>query len=194
MRHRKMNLWRIEKNFVLLWTIVHGIAWPLGVVSGSWIGWKWLGWLAYHVPGEHLLGHGWYPNHQYIGLFLWSAFLLGGAIVGLWVGIAQWLVLRIWYNITVWWIVVNVLTWSFSGILLRLIILIFGSGSRSTIITLLIPLLLGGFITGVWLQYTLAKSIHERVQIGTAYTINPVSGRLATYVIDSSCYNKWAIT
>ena len=178
-----MTLWRVEKKFVLPWLIAHGVAWPLGLVSAFWSGWSWLSWLTSHIPGEPRLGFGWYPNHEYIVLFLWSAFLLGGAIVGLWVGIAQWLVLRLWYKIATSWVIVNVLAWSFSGILLRLIILILGPTSRFSVVPILVPLLLGTLISGFWLEPIISRPLHEHLPMSSCRTSNPINGRFVIYPI-----------
>ena len=140
-----------------LWLLVHSIACPIGILSALWIGLKWIEWLARTVPGEPRLSFGWYPTHEYIGLFLWSAVLFGGAIVGLSVGVAQWVVLSIWRKIRIHWIAINVLAWAISGLALRATILAFTSMREGNFVFVLIPVLVGGSMTGFYLQQALSK-------------------------------------
>jgi len=132
----------------MCWVIVHSVAWPLGVISGSWIGWWWLGWLIDHVPGRHQLWTGFWPSHDHLGLLVLLAFCLGGAIVGGWVGGAQWLLLRARYAVPVSWIGANLVIWAGCAILLRL-------SMQFAPANLLYPLLVvvaGGLATGYWLE------------------------------------------
>ncbi|MEZ4869810.1 MAG: hypothetical protein R3C14_51265 [Caldilineaceae bacterium] len=180
---RKVKLWRLETKFVLLWIMAHGIVWPIGFVSALWISWHWLGWLIQHVPGEPRLSSGLYSNHEYIDLFLWSAFLLGGAIIGLSVGVVQWFVLRNWYKVVVWWIVGNVFAWSCGGVLLRLLLIIYDPASQSNLIIIIAPLAVGSFISGFWLESTLSKDRHQHRLLQSHNTIRAVDGKAATYLI-----------
>ena len=146
------------------WLLVHSIAWPVGLVSAIWVGIKWVGWLAHTVPGEPRLGFGWYPNHEYIGLFLWSAFLFGGLIVGLWVGVAQWVVLGIWCKIRVQWIGVNMVAWAISALAFRAAIYTFDSTRGLDFNFAWMPTVLGGLITGYYLQQAFAKADEGQLQ------------------------------
>lgn len=145
------------------WLLVHSIAWPVGLVSAIWVGIKWVGWLTAVVPGEPRLGV-WWSNHEYMGLFLWSAFLFGGVIVGLCVGVAQWLVLRIWRKIRVQWVAVNIWAWAISALALRATILTLNSTRGLDFIFVLIPTVVGGSIIGYCLQQALSKVDEEQLQ------------------------------
>lgn len=146
------------------WLLVHSIAWPVALVSASWVGIKWIGWLAAVVPGEPRLGFNWYPTHQYVGLFLWSAFLLGGVIMGLWVGVAQWLVLGIWGKMRGQWVVVNMVAWTISALAFRAAIHAVDSTRGLDFNFAWIPAVVGGLITGFCLQQALAKVDEEQRQ------------------------------
>ena len=116
------------------------------------------------MPGEPRLGFGWYPNHEYIGLFLWSAFLFGGLIVGLWVGVAQWVVLGIWCKIRVQWIGVNMVAWAISALAFRAAIYTFDSTRGLDFNFAWMPTVLGGLITGYYLQQAFAKADEGQLQ------------------------------
>lgn len=138
----------MDSWFVARWLIAHCLAWPLGVGSGAWIGWWWLHWLIDHVPGRHQLWTGFWPSHDHLGALLLLTFCLGGAIVGGWVGGAQWLLLRAQYAVPVSWIGANVVIWAGCAILLRL-------GMQFAPANLLYPLLVvvaGGVATGYGLE------------------------------------------
>jgi len=136
--------------------LVHSIAWPVGIFSAIWVGIKWVGWLTTVMPGEPRLGLLW-SNHEHMGLFLWSAFLFGGVIVGLWVGIAQWVVLGIWCKIRVQWIGVNMVAWAISALAFRAAIHTFDSTRGLDFNFAWMPTVLGGLITRYYLQQALTK-------------------------------------
>ncbi|MFZ4656759.1 MAG: hypothetical protein ACOYNY_07100 [Caldilineaceae bacterium] len=175
-----MNLSRTENNFVLQWVVTHIIAWPLSLLSAFWVGWNLLGWLAYHIPGEPRLSYGWYPNHEYINSLLLIVFLLGGAIIGLVVGTAQWFILRRVYRISATWIIISVLIWSLSGIIPKLVAFIFVSISEISIINIFISHIVGGFISGFWLERILRNA---HLQITPHQIFNITGTNLSIYII-----------
>lgn len=173
-----MNAGAINRKFVSLWLLVHSMVWPMGIVSAAWSGWWWTNWLVEHVPGKPQLTVSIWPDHAYIGLFLWSTFCIGGAIVGIWVGIAQWLLLRNRYQMTARWVWINGFIWACCGVLLRLLMLL---ERPANLLYALLPFVVGGLITGYWLEQYLAKFSQLQRPMRSGHTVNPTYDRPALY-------------
>lgn len=172
-----MNVWTIDSKFVSLWLLMQSLAWPAGLISGTWIGWWWLDWLVEHVPGKPQLTYGIWPSHAYLGLFLCTSLCLGGALVGVSVGITQWLLLRRRYPMTLRWIWANVAIWSCSGALLGLIVLFSGI---NTLYSLLV-FVAGGLVTCYWLEQSLMKFYRTTGQLLPLDAPPPMQNRFVLY-------------
>ena len=99
-------------------------------------------------------------------------------MVGIGVGIAQWLLLRYRYQMTARWVWRNAFIWASCGILLRLIMLL---DSPVNPLYALLPFAAAGLITGYWLEQYLAKFGQLQNPMQPGHTVNPTYDRLALY-------------